>query len=137
MANLLLPIKNHTNFVHNDQIWKDHIGHEITSQRKKWPERWGYLVQEYKILNRQLMGQDVRPKSSKGSGSSTTGLKLPPIHPSQHPKGFPVTTSQQIGWKSARKECQLEIYGRYGPGPKSRGQNGILKLLKWPQEGSP
>ena len=123
----------HLNFVHNDEIWKDHVRHESTSQRQKWPERWGYLVQEYQKLNDDLTGKPTASKLCSKSG----GIKLPPIKRRRPKPGFPVTTSRQIGWKSAKESSQLEIYGRYGPGPRSRGQCGILKLLKWPQESAP
>ncbi|XP_034325306.1 ciliary microtubule inner protein 1-like [Magallana gigas] len=128
-------LKNHINFVHNDEIWKDHVRHESISQRRIWPKRWGYLVQEYKLLSWQLKHHQYQPPTQ--SGSVTRGLKLPPIHPPRPRTGFPMTSTQQIGWRSSRKECQLEKYGRYGPGPRCRGRYGILKMLNWPQEGSP
>ena len=49
------------------------------------------------------------------------------------PPKFPLTTAGEVGWKSAVKDNQLEVYGRYAP--NARGQHGILKLLEWPQQG--
>ncbi|KAK3093290.1 hypothetical protein FSP39_013693 [Pinctada imbricata] len=129
------PRRIHLNFVHNDEIWKDHIRHESTSQRQKWPERWGYLVQEYQMLNENLAGKPIIKKPCNTGG---TCLKLPPIQtPSKPRSGFPMTTSRQIGWLSSKPDTQLEIYGRYGPHPRCRGQYGLLKHFKWPQESSP
>lgn len=91
-------------------------------------------------MNRQLLmchKEHKRPTPNKGGDSGSTVLKLPPIHPSRPRAGFPMTAMQQIGWKASRKECSLELYGGYGPGNKSWGKKGILKMLKWPNEGAP
>ncbi len=96
-------------------------------------------------MNRELNGlpstpSDDRPESDvEGRPPSRKAgqLKLPPVKGAQRPEPstprFPVTTAQQIGWKSARPECQLEKYGRYTC--NARGQIGILKLFNWPQQG--
>ncbi|XP_060081622.1 uncharacterized protein C20orf85 homolog [Ylistrum balloti] len=133
MASKDKKIAQHLNFVHNDQIWKDHVRHETMSQRFRWPAKWGYLVHEYESLSCQLRGQPTPVCRPRTPYSPYRNNKLPPIN---KPKGrqldFPVTTTQQIGWKVTKPEDQLEIYG-----PDSRGQCGILRLLRWPQESAP
>ncbi|XP_022102130.1 uncharacterized protein LOC110985426 [Acanthaster planci] len=183
-------IGSHLNFVHNDEIWKDHVRHELQSLRK-WPEQWGLMTREYTRLNRRLIGEKLTPEpgdsiyptrcpSSDGrgpnrsassssqrstpgfsstrlpsilGGKSTTPMrppaseatpklsKLPAISqgtygdrgPVSSTGPFPLTTSGEIGWQSARHVGnRLEIYGRYAP--NARGQHGILKLLNWPQQ---
>ncbi len=66
--------------------------------------------------------------------------KLPPIQQETIPticekpkKPFPITTGQLIGWKSTKKNWQLEKYGRYAP--NARGRIGIIKIFDWPQQG--
>ena len=90
-------------------------------------------------MNRALDGEPLETPPEKSARPKTkTGeeLKLPPIDnkmtaPPKSSK-FPVTTAQQIGWKSTRPDCQLEIYGRYAP--KARGHIGILKIFNWPPQ---
>ncbi|XP_052057847.1 uncharacterized protein C20orf85-like [Mytilus californianus] len=127
------PLSN-LNFVHNDEIWKDHVRHEFLSQRCKWPDKWGYLVDEYNSLTVDLLGPNLKTRPSY-MNKTTADLKLPPIlHHLKRTTSIPETTSRLIGWKAGNQKCKLEIYGKY---PKSRGQNGILNLLKWPQESHP
>ncbi|KAK3595503.1 hypothetical protein CHS0354_021602 [Potamilus streckersoni] len=126
------------NFVQNDEIWKDHIRHEILSERLRWPNSWGYLVREYQKLNCDLEGKPYppsRPTFSQHGKSRPAMVKLPAIQPNtQSPRRrlstYPKTTNREIGWKSSTGDKRLEIYGRYGP--KSRGWVGILRLLHWP-----
>ncbi|XP_071946630.1 ciliary microtubule inner protein 1-like [Antedon mediterranea] len=75
----------HPNFVHNDEIWKDHVRHELHAWRK-WPDKWGFLTQEYNRLNRHLVGIPITPPVSqqrRGRPKSTIkhdkSLKLPVI----------------------------------------------------------
>ncbi|XP_014665611.1 PREDICTED: uncharacterized protein C20orf85 homolog [Priapulus caudatus] len=115
--------KKNLNFVHSDEIWKDHVRHELLSSRH-WPESWGYMTTEYNKLNEALCG---------GTTSGSQFVKLPPIEGALPKASFPKTTAGEIGWKSTRDDYRLEKYGRYAP--NARGICGILKLLKWPYEG--
>ncbi|XP_035684520.1 uncharacterized protein C20orf85 homolog [Branchiostoma floridae] len=139
------------NFVHNDEIWKDHVRHEL-SALLRWPDKWGFLKTEYNKVYDRMAGVPVtRTPTPLPEISNYT--KLPPITvvkkagspkrkksprerlPSLRPPTptFPKTTAGLIGWKSARPDCQLEIYGRYAP--NARGQKGIIKMLGWPLQG--
>ncbi|XP_077993803.1 ciliary microtubule inner protein 1-like [Glandiceps talaboti] len=161
------------NFVHNDEIWKDHVNYEFHSLRK-WPEKWGFLTHEYNRMHRRLIGESPSPELPSLRKSKTVlekekhglqgdkvdgqGIKLPSL---KRPKsrtstekqrkrdvhkttgveghrwaaaGFPRTTAEEIGWKSAKPVCQLEMYGRY-LSPNARGQQGIRKMLNWPYQG--
>lgn len=140
---------------------KDHVRHELQSLRR-WPEEWSFLTREYCRVNKRLVGDRVTPDpddegifcdSESGSASKheenlpsgngeqktskfepcRTKITLPPIVNMDPSSVFPRTTSALIGWKSSKPAHQLEKYGRYAP--NSRGQQGILKLLKWPSQG--
>lgn len=115
------------NFVHNDEIWKDHVRHEMQSFTNKWPEKWGFLTKEYQMMSKDLSGGRL---TFEDAGEKN--VKLPPIEGSSK-STYPVTTAQMIGWKSRSPENQLELYGRYGG--NARGQIGILKQFNWPREG--
>ncbi|XP_072043647.1 uncharacterized protein [Amphiura filiformis] len=71
------------NFVHNDEIWKDHVRHELHSLRQ-WPKKWGYLTKEYNNLNKQLVGEPTTPDSSRshirrrGSSASVSSRRSTP-----------------------------------------------------------
>ena len=64
-------------------------------------------------------------------------LKLPPIDASvasQLSVGksiakFPVKTSEEVGWRSSQRQCNLERYGRY-----SKTKSSFLGQMKWPPE---
>eukprot|EP00058_Branchiostoma_floridae_P025062 XP_002610552.1 hypothetical protein BRAFLDRAFT_65717 [Branchiostoma floridae] len=124
------------NFVHNDEIWKDHVRHEL-SALLRWPDKWGFLKTEYNKVYDRMAGVPVtRTPTPLPEISNYT--KLPPIPAvkktgSPKRKKSPRTTAGLIGWKSARPDCQLEIYGRYAP--NARGQKGIIKMLGWPLQG--
>ena len=49
--------KNVCNYVHQDEIWKDHVRTEHTAG-KKWPNRWGYTTETYDKLEGDLTGKD-------------------------------------------------------------------------------
>ncbi|XP_071850393.1 ciliary microtubule inner protein 1-like [Apostichopus japonicus] len=150
---------SHPNFVHNDEIWKDHVRHELQSLRR-WPDEWSFLTREYCRVNKRLVGDRVSPDpddegifpdSEKTANTSEdapiceretpvskfephkTTINLPPIATGNTCCVFPRTTAALIGWKSTKSAHRLEKYGRYAP--NSRGQQGILKLLKWPSQG--
>ncbi|XP_006814295.1 ciliary microtubule inner protein 1-like [Saccoglossus kowalevskii] len=148
-----------SNFVHNDEIWKDHVNYELQSLRK-WPDKWGFLTHEYNRMHRRLIGETLTPDlasiDSRATPRKDCGLKLPAIQarPNQGKQmkvelvkqkstqtgrpmlsaQFPRTTAEEIGWKSAMADYQLEMYGRYLT-PKARGQQGIRKMLNWPYQG--
>ncbi|XP_038075808.1 uncharacterized protein LOC119743471 [Patiria miniata] len=67
-------IGSHLNFVHNDEIWKDHVRHELQSLRK-WPEQWGLMTREYTRLNRRLIGDRVTPEA----GDSVYSTRCPSV----------------------------------------------------------
>ncbi|XP_071081447.1 ciliary microtubule inner protein 1-like [Haliotis cracherodii] len=129
----------HMNVVHSDQIWKDHVRHETNSQLRKWPERWGYLVQEYDRMTSVLEGKPPKPGHSfyGGQPQSKHGeIRLPPIRSFKTTRdtSFPVTTAREIGWKTVGP-VKDPLRNKWAP--RARGKFGILKLLKWPAEGAP
>jgi len=117
------------NLVHNDEIWKDHVRREQFSFTKKWPEKWGYLRDEYHTMNSELSGT---PRAH----TPPSQTKLPAIREKvalvENREPFPETSSSLIGWKSTNPAWRLEKYGRYAP--NARGQIGICKLFNWPQQ---
>ncbi|XP_074662128.1 ciliary microtubule inner protein 1-like [Tubulanus polymorphus] len=121
----------HLNFVHNDEIWKDHVQTEMQSQIKKWPEKWGFLTEEYRKMNRILQGKPPTPRPSSGQKcTSTIPLKLPPIN-QRNVTRFPQTTAQEIGWKST---CPPKNFNKWGQTRRAT-RTGLLKMFKWPREG--
>jgi len=124
------------NFVADDQIWKDHIHHEL-SAAKRWPENWSFLSEMSKEIAGEKHSDSNAEPAAMRIKNRKERLKLPPIDqnvltqlsvgkPSQ---SFPKTTSKMVGWRSSEKQCQLERYGRY-----TRKQEGFLKSLNWPLE---
>ncbi|KAM7439740.1 hypothetical protein ABFA07_010929 [Porites harrisoni] len=123
------------NFVHNDEIWKDHVNRELLSQRR-WPDKWGFLASEYRKLQQQTLriGQeglelqqekniDREPtEDSEEKGKTTKRVTR------DEKVTFPETTSQMIGWKP--KILQRNEVERH-----ARGKQDIVKLFKWPREG--
>ena len=121
------------NFVHVDEIWKDHVNRESQSFIKKWPDKWGFLVKEYVDLNSSHLYGGVSPSHSRQrlSGISRQAVRLPPLATtSAASRNFPQTTSRCIGWKSTSKDFQLEKYGN-----NRCVKKGLLKQLNWPQQG--
>eukprot|EP00118_Oscarella_pearsei_P028550 m.2459 g.2459 ORF g.2459 m.2459 type:complete len:137 (+) comp8665_c0_seq1:2302-2712(+) len=128
-------VKN-CNFVHNDEIWKDHVHHELFCGGI-WPEKWGFLSNEYIKLSDKISGLRETNRSGDATKSLSSGVKLPLILPSSRSTGlkkksrpFPVKTSAEIGWKSTDPDFLLEKFGKY-----TRGKLSIEKLLCWPPEG--
>ena len=129
------------NVVHCDEIWKDHVHHEHTAM-KRWPETWGFLQNEYRSLNQTINNtrsnwlQQSLQASPSSSGDEPEEFHLPPlVSPKQQQQSsnpFPRTTAREVGWRSARKDCGLELYGRW-----ARGKGSILKQLKWPHDAVP
>lgn len=64
-------------------------------------------------------------------------LKLPPIDSSvasqlsvgKSNAKFPTKTSEEVGWRSSQRHCNLERYGRY-----SKLKSSFLGQMKWPPE---
>jgi len=122
------------NIVADDLIWKDHCTKEIDTA-KKWPENWGFL----RDVHVELASTG---KGNIGGGKLETTmrkekLRLPRID-DEHAKtlgvgrpekGFPRTTSNDIGWRSSQPQCKLERYGRY-----TKKMCSILTQLNWPPE---
>lgn len=61
-------------------------------------------------------------------------LKLPRLQaPKQNTSNpFPMVSSREVGWRSGKRECRLEIYGRWG-----RPKYSIIKQLRWPNDAVP
>ena len=70
---------------------------------------------------------------STDTAVATEVPKLPPLDPPPQDttNPFPVVTSREIGWRSAR-EYNLEVFGRW-----ARPKHSILKQFKWPVDGVP
>nr|CAB3226778.1 uncharacterized protein C20orf85-like [Phallusia mammillata] len=120
------------NYVANDEIWKSHV-HMEWSASKKWPQNWGFMTQTYKELASDVM--PAKPKEKK-EVQLPEQLRLPPITPIEkyikvgNSPPYPKTTTGLVGWRSTKSDCRLEIYGAY-----AKGKGGLVKQLKWPQEG--
>jgi len=126
------------NMVAQDQIWKDHVGHEISST-KHWPENWHFLTTDYEELVRDQFPNREPDKEKRDQAKKAVKnlIEVPPVTPINRylqvlpsTKPVPRTTSGQIGWRSTDKVLALERYGGYA---KSKG--GLVKQLNWPQEG--
>ena len=102
------------------------------SAAKKWPQNWGFMTQTYKELASEVMP----PKQEKPKAQLPEQLRLPPITPIENyikigkSPQYPATTTGLVGWRSTKPDCKLEIYGSY-----AKGKGGLVKQLKWPQEG--
>ena len=81
----------------------------------------------------QKMNQKIREAKLKETSPKAT-VRLPPLTPPKQDitHTFPCVTSREVGWRSSRPECKLEVYGRWG-----RPKYSIYKQLKWPSDGVP
>ena len=121
------------NYVANDEIWKSHVHMEIVST-KKWPQNWGFMTQSYK----ELVGDSSKSNEqvNKPKLQLPEQLRMRPITPIESyikigkSPSFPKTTTSEIGWRSTKQDCLLDIYGI-----KARGKGGLIKQLNWPREG--
>ena len=52
-----------------------------------------------------------------------------PVSVGESPK-FPLTSTGVIGWRSTKKDCQLNIYGNDG-----FRKGDIIRTFNWPREG--
>ena len=96
----------------------------------------GYTSQLNRDLTR-LTGTMISSQEKAGNLTRKkvdTPLKLPPLKPPKQDTSnpFPVVTSQEIGWRSSRPDCKLEIYGRWG-----RPKYTITKTFEWPNDAVP
>ena len=92
-------------YVAKDRIWRDNI-RQITTSAKKWPETWGYYLDE-RIKKISKAQEPVNPIS----------------------KHLPLRSSAMIGWRSTDETCRLEKFGPY-----TRGRRTIHKTFNWPDE---
>ncbi|XP_064600760.1 ciliary microtubule inner protein 1-like [Liolophura sinensis] len=105
--------KTNLNVVHNEEIWKEHVRHETNSQLRIWPGRWGFLIHEYDKLDRILAMESPLSRASSTDKPDSLGFKLPPIpkvkalDPTDR---YPLTTTQMIGWKSAKTGNMFDFY---------------------------
>ena len=121
------------NYVANDEIWKSHVHMEINSA-KKWPQTWGFMTQSYKDLAQDSVSP--KDKKDKPKVQLPEQLQMRPITPIEKyikigkSPPYPNTTTKEVGWRSTKPDCKLEIYGSY-----ARGKGGLIKQLNWPREG--
>ena len=92
-------------YVAKDKIWRDNIK-QITISAKKWPETWGYYLDERITKNAKDQSQ-----------------------PNPISKHLPIRSSAMIGWRSTDESCRLEKYGPY-----AKGRRTIHKTFNWPNE---
>ncbi|KAM8871557.1 ciliary microtubule inner protein 1-like [Synchiropus picturatus] len=93
------------NSVHQDEIWKAHVGLEKNSA-DVWPNKWGFLTEVYKEFERD---------SAELKRSCPVGL---PCSPAATEKPFqviaspavPPTSQAVIGWRSSRPDMKLEKF---------------------------
>lgn len=96
------------------------------------------LVQLNQTINttRSNWLQQSLRASPSSSAKEPKEFHLPPLaspkQQQQHSNPFPRTTAREVGWRSARKDCALELYGHW-----ARGKGSILKQLKWPHDAVP
>ncbi|XP_035678397.1 uncharacterized protein C20orf85-like [Branchiostoma floridae] len=113
-----------------DQIWKARIAQEHRAY-KKWPMDWGFMATDYK----DLVKDEIRPREHPKLEMPET-LRLPPITPIEKyikvdkSPPLPRSSAGYIGWRSGDKLYNLERYGGY-----ARGKGGLIRQLKWPDEG--
>ena len=121
------------NYVANDEIWKSHVHMEITAS-KKWPQTWGFMTQSYKELTQDL--NQPKKDVEKSKVQLPEQLRMRPITPIENyikvgkSPPYPDTTTKEVGWRSTKRDCKLEIYGSY-----ARGKGGLIRQLNWPREG--
>merc|ERR1712048_238570 len=90
--------KNVCNYVHQDEIWKDHVRTEHTAG-KKWPNKWGYTTVIYNSLEDSLTGRsDEHTSCFAKELNRQYGL----IHDAQRIESDPIK-SQRFTSKSNRR----------------------------------
>ncbi|CAL8090360.1 unnamed protein product [Calicophoron daubneyi] len=119
------------NIVAKDKIWRDHCLNEA-ARVKLWRENWGFLTQtkeellkdEIDALRDRTRKRPEMPDSLKISEPTPTSEYFS-VKPS--PKPFPQTTSQEIGWRSGRREFLLDKYDLH-----RKAQGCLLRRFNWP-----
>ncbi|RUS91990.1 hypothetical protein EGW08_000203 [Elysia chlorotica] len=126
------------NFVAQDQIWKDHVGHEYAAT-KTWPANWNFLTTDYEELVREDFPNREPDKSKREAAKKAVKnlIEVPPVTPIDKyitvlpsTRPVPKTTAGQVGWRSTDRALALEKYGGY-----AKPKGGLVKQLNWPQEG--
>ncbi|XP_032234549.1 uncharacterized protein C20orf85 [Nematostella vectensis] len=112
------------NFVHKDEIWKDHVKMELFAQRR-WPDKWGFLAQEYEQLQQRTLHIGDKKDDATEAVTKTTSEAKPEVTSMTYPK----TNSQIIGWR-----LQYEA-DHPKPAIRRAGKKDIVKQLRWPREG--
>ncbi|XP_072163283.1 uncharacterized protein [Diadema setosum] len=74
--------KKNPNYVHVDEIWKDHVRHEYQAW-SNWPDKWGFITREYTRLNKRLTGQRVSPDPEDAHFYANCRSQTPPSASSQ------------------------------------------------------
>ncbi|KAI6646472.1 hypothetical protein LOD99_12593 [Oopsacas minuta] len=103
------------NFVHNNEIWKDHVKKELALQ-KKWPDTWGFLSQGKEENNKKETVLEKSDGESENKESQTN---------------YPQTDTQKIGYKVTELPT-YQAEGKYGKFAKRK--YGIDKVLDWSPE---
>ncbi|CAF0967309.1 unnamed protein product [Didymodactylos carnosus] len=110
---------------------KDHVG-KIETAAKFYNKKWGFLNRAVaQFADREPnchLSRSNRNVSIIPYGVDSEHSSKQQVYPSPVP--IPPTTSRQIGWRTADKQCSLEIYGKY-----AKGQESLHKKFKWPVEG--
>ncbi|KAM9820270.1 ciliary microtubule inner protein 1-like [Neosynchiropus ocellatus] len=91
------------NFVHQDEIWKAHLGLEKNSA-DVWPNKWGFLTEVYKEFERDC--SELKQSCPMGFPCSPTEK---PVHVIASPP-VPPTSQAVIGWRSSRPDMKLEKF---------------------------
>lgn len=84
----------------------------------------------YFQLDRILAMESPLPRASSTDKPDSLGFKLPPIpkvKPLDPSDRYPLTTTQMIGWKSAKKDKMLDFYEN-AFNIKSRNKFALPKL---------
>lgn len=113
------------NFVAIDEIHKDHVKKEQVAH-KNWQKNHGYMIDEIYKTDEELQNCGVSVREEEPDWKE----KLP-VQVGKSPP-MPLTSSGQIGLRSTKKDCLLDIYDNDGTNFK---KSDILKRFKWPREG--
>lgn len=112
----------------------DYVYHEIHAV-KKWDKTWGFLRNEYKKMTADIMNMKEK-HGYEPTEHKKEQIKLPSIHGTQQKVSsvpfIPLKTSQDIGWRSSKREYALERFGNFG-----RPKGSILKHFSWPADAMP
>jgi len=122
------------NFVDHDEIWKQHVRKEIKAA-KEWPDDYGFIVDNQKETEKKFI--DLREnKANKQKVKLPADIVPRPNTPMEtylttaESGKFPIQASKNVGWRSGKDDCALEIYGGY-----ARRNGSLYMQLGWPIEG--